>query len=89
LGPLAVFRTRPRHGVWWLFRARSEPTTIMPKPRESSARTLERKRFEAAMRSEPVQKLIRENAPADRISGLVGASHDRVRSWLKARGQEK
>jgi hypothetical protein len=35
------------------------------------------------MWSEPVQKLIRENAPADRISGLVGASHDRVRSWVE------
>jgi len=81
--------------------ARSEPTTTacttfqrisiwlpMPNPRESSARALERKRFEAAMRSEPVQKLIRENASPDRISGLVGASHDRVRSWLKARGRE-
>jgi hypothetical protein len=57
----------------------------MPKPRESSARALETKRFEAAMRSEPVQKLIRRRH-ADRISKLVNASSTTIRSWLKARG---
>ena len=58
-------------------------------PRESSARALETKRFEAAMRSEPVQKLIRENATSVRISGLVGASPNKIRSWLKARGRHQ
>jgi hypothetical protein len=38
------------------------------------------------MRSEPVQKLIRENATPDRISALVHASSTTIRSWLKARG---
>jgi hypothetical protein len=41
------------------------------------------------MRSEPVQKLIRENATSVRISGLVGASPNKVRSWLKARGRHQ
>ena len=45
----------------------------MPEPRKGSVRALETKRFETAMRSEPVQKLIRENATLVRISGLVGA----------------
>jgi len=38
------------------------------------------------MRSQPVQKLIRENASPDRISTLVNASPTTIRSWLKARG---
>jgi hypothetical protein len=57
----------------------------MPTPRESSARALNRERFEAAMRSQPVQKLILENATPDRISALVDASPTRIRSWLQAR----
>jgi len=61
----------------------------MPQPRKSSLRALETKRFEAAMRSEPVQKLIRENATSVRISGLVGASPNKIRSWLKARGRHQ
>jgi len=36
------------------------------------------------MRSEPVQRLIRENASTDRISALVGASPNTIRAWLKA-----
>ena len=56
----------------------------MPTPRDSSARILNRERFEAAMRSEPVQRLIRENASTDRISALVGASPNTIRAWLKA-----
>jgi len=58
----------------------------MPKPRESSAQALERQRFEAAMRSPPVLKLILENATVERISGVVESSTYRVRAWLKARG---
>jgi hypothetical protein len=57
----------------------------MPNPRESSARTLERKRFEAAMRSPPVLKLIQENTSTDRIAQAVDSSPSRVRAWLKAR----
>jgi hypothetical protein len=57
----------------------------MPTPRNSSARALNRERFEAAMRSEPVLKLILENASTDRISALVDASPATIRSWLKAR----
>jgi hypothetical protein len=37
----------------------------------ASARALKRKPFEAAMRSQPVLKLILENATPDRISGLA------------------
>ena len=37
------------------------------------------------MRSQPVQKLILENATPDRISALVDASPTRIRSWLQAR----
>jgi hypothetical protein len=58
----------------------------MPTLRHSSVRALKRERFESAMRSEPVQKLIRENATPDRISALVNASSTTIRSWLKARG---
>jgi hypothetical protein len=58
----------------------------MPTPRESSARALNRKQFEAAMRSEAVEKLILENATSERISAPVNASPSRVRSWLRARG---
>jgi len=58
----------------------------MLKPRESSAWALEEKRFETAMGPEPIQKLIRENATSVRISGLVGASPNKIRSWLKAHG---
>ena len=58
----------------------------MPKPRKGLARALEIERFEAAMRSEPIQKLIRENATSVRISGIVGASPNKIRAWLKARG---
>ena len=58
-------------------------------PRESSARALETKRFEAAMRSEPVQKLIRENATSVRIAVVVDSSPYRVRAWLKARGRHQ
>lgn len=57
----------------------------MPKPRKGSARILEIERFEAAMRSETVQTLIRENATSVRISGLVGASPHKIRAWLKVR----
>jgi hypothetical protein len=47
----------------------------MPKPHEAaSARALERKRFEAAMRSPPVLKLILENATTDRMAGVVDSS---------------
>jgi len=52
----------------------------------NSAQALERQRFEAAMRSPPVLKLIRENATTERISVLVDSSPSRVRAWLKARG---
>jgi hypothetical protein len=50
-----------------------------------TTRELSPERFEAAMRSEPVLKLILENASTDRISALVDASPATVRSWLKAR----
>ena len=58
----------------------------MLKPRESSVRALETERFEAAMRSKPVLKLIRENASTERIAVVVESTAYRVRSWLKARG---
>jgi hypothetical protein len=58
----------------------------MPTPRDSSAKRLEQERFEAAMRSEPVLKLIRENASTERIAVVVESSAFRVRSWLKAHG---
>ena len=59
----------------------------MPKPQEASlARALERKRFEAAMRSPPVLNLILENASIERIAVVVDTSPQRVRAWLKARG---
>jgi hypothetical protein len=58
----------------------------MPKPRESSARALEAKRFEAAMRSPRIRKLILENIGTDRIAAVVDSSPYRVRAWLKARG---
>jgi hypothetical protein len=58
----------------------------MPKPRENSAQALERQRFEAAMRSPPVLKLILENTSTDRIAAAVDSSPSRVRAWLKARG---
>jgi len=58
----------------------------MPTPRKSTARALNRERFEAAMLSQPVQKLIRENATPERIGALVDASPATIRSWLRARG---
>ena len=58
----------------------------MLKRRESSARALDRKRFEAAMRSPPVLKLILEKATTEQISVLADSSPYRVRAWLKARG---
>ena len=59
----------------------------MSKPHEAaSLRTLERKRFEEAMLSPPVLKLILENASIERIAGDVDSSPGRVRAWLEARG---
>jgi hypothetical protein len=58
----------------------------MLKPRASSAKRLEQERFEAAMRSEPVLKLVRENASTERIAVVVESTAYRVRSWLKAHG---
>jgi hypothetical protein len=58
----------------------------LPAPRDSSAQRLNRERFEAAMRSEPVLQLIRESVSPERIGPKIGSSPTRVRSWLKARG---
>ena len=58
----------------------------MLKRSESSARAFNRKRFEAAMRSPPVLKLILEKTSTDRIAVVVDSTPSRVRSWLKARG---
>jgi hypothetical protein len=57
----------------------------MPKPRESSLRTFEKKRFEEAMLTPPVLKLILENATIDRICGVAESNPHRIRAWLEAR----
>jgi hypothetical protein len=58
----------------------------MLKPPKSSARALDRKRFEAAMRSPLVLKLILENTSTDQIAVVADSTPFRVRAWLKARG---